>query len=392
METENKKQKRDWFDIGLKALTPAIAGILIAWVGFVSNLTLTSITNKQETARLITELQIQREQAESDLRKDVFDQTLQAFLLKNQKQDYSLSGMSKQLLRLELLALNFGDSLSLSPLFNEFREDLQKRLKPTNSLEKQIYDTERSELRARLYSLARRVASAQVSSLEPRGVSKKFRIPLEDYKHSLHMDCNTYLYNEGYTWPDRQIQYGFGIYSSKNELLKQDDEIQKEFESREVRLAYRDAIYKTSMLDLQGVKRYLQITVSNVDHCAENAKISIFIYKDENNVLQKPVKLPLIKSVGDLPKLANIHATLTEEVKRNFTLDYFNFPKVNNTRLGDTHRFAIVLEEFDLDSDKPYMEVVALIFPSEYASLRDRPGMKEAKKLLESALKNESYD
>ena len=85
--SNNKKEKRNWGDIGLKIVTPAVAGLLIAWAGFVSNYTLSSISSKKESARLITELQIRREQAESGLRKDVFDQTLKAFLLKDKGLD-----------------------------------------------------------------------------------------------------------------------------------------------------------------------------------------------------------------------------------------------------------------------------------------------------------------
>ena len=36
--------------------------------------------------------------------------------------------------------------------------------------------------------------------------------------------------------------------------------------------------------------------------------------------------------------------------------------------------------------DDSSIEIVAIIFPAEYASVRDRPGMKEALELLETAL------
>lgn len=112
---EDEKKKASWVNIGVKIVPPIVTGVLIAWAGFVGNMVLSSISSKQESARLITELQVKREQAECELRKDVFAQALEAFLLKKEDNLGTLNDMSKQLLRLEMLALNFGDSLSLSP-------------------------------------------------------------------------------------------------------------------------------------------------------------------------------------------------------------------------------------------------------------------------------------
>jgi hypothetical protein len=78
------------------------------------------------------------------------------------------------------------------------------------------------------------------------------------------------------------------------------------------------------------------------------------------------------------------------EVNRQFQLDYFNFPVVDNTRLSSNHRFAIVMEEFsaEVTDEDPHLEISGIIFPAEYASLKDRPGMKEAMQLLKTALDN----
>ncbi len=163
---ENKPKQRDWIDICLRAATPLLVGIIVAWVGLFGDTTLTKISNQQESARLLTELQIRREQAESEMRKDIFAQALEAFLLKGKPSDgkvekLSLRAMSKQLLRLELLALNFGDSLSLSPLFSEMRQDLTSA-KPIPDEDVSEYKKRKYQLLKRLNSLAQRVASAQM--------------------------------------------------------------------------------------------------------------------------------------------------------------------------------------------------------------------------------------
>lgn len=95
---------------------------------------------------------------------------------------------------------------------------------------------------------------------------------------------------------------------------------------------------------------------------------------------------------GEQDLLSRMNAGLEEAIKRSFKLDYFNFPIVDNTRLSNNHRFAIVLDELELEGSDPHMELVGIVFPSEYASLRDRTGMKEIRELLESALRNDDEE
>jgi hypothetical protein len=381
------KPQRDWVDIGLKAFMPVVAGLLIAWAGFVSNYTLSSIANNQQSARLITELQISREEAESNLRKDVFDQALQAFLLKDSSYDGSLFGVSKQLLRLELLSLNFGDSLSLSPLFTEFNEDL-KRLKPIKG-EEGIFEESQGELRKRLYSLARRISSAQVSSLTQHGVSKPIIVPI---KHAASEDkCETQLDEEAFASPDiRELQRNFGVLNDKDELLLETKKDFKEYFDFETRLTYVELLNASRIIELDGIVRTLEVKVSNVDLCAEIAKVSVYIFHQEKTISNLQLASKPVGSLNNLNAIAD--EGFRPEVSRTFTLDFFNFPMVDNTRLENNHRFAIVLEEFDLDAAEPYIQLVALIFPSEYASLRDRPGMQEARKLLEKAMSDNDED
>lgn len=386
MRNENPN-KHDWIEIGTKVLTPIIAGLLIAWAGYVSNYTLTDISNNQESARLITQLQIHREQAESELRKDVFAQTLESFLLraKDRTQMNSLDGASKQMLRLELLSLNFGDSLSLSPLFKEFRRDLGK-IEPGDN-EKPTFKYDRGELRNRLYSLARRVASTQAASLGPHGVSKSIDIPLDELKSKILLPCTTTLHRNGFSWPQREVLANFYI---NDHTRAKADELPDLLKSEEGMKIYREMMTEARLIEFQGVKRYLDVTVSNIDHCTKSANVTVFIYKGS------PSKYDIKNDFTDGTTLDSLHNASIEglevEVERSFELDYFNFPVVDNTRLENNHRFAIILNEFDTKSNRPHMELAGLVFPSEYASLRDRTGMEEARKLLESALKNGNDD
>lgn len=396
--SENNKPERDWVNIAIKVFTPVVAGLLIAWAGFVSNYTLSSISSQKESARLIAELQISREQAESELRKDVFDHTLQAFLLKNPEQNNTVKGMSKQLLRLELLALNFGDSLSMSPLFSEFRRDLLYMV-PVEGAGEITFDEDKGDLAKRLNALAKRVASTQVSSLIQHGTSKKITIPLKSYITGKGSSCEPILSEDFFPWPERDTQREFAIYDDNNTVVMSETEIKNLFQedadvtekehSIKTSLLYMYSLNEKRRMSLDDVVRYLELIIEDVNLCEESLKITVKIYKESNaDYTQQLHDFPQITERGDLSIIAT--EGLQIDVEASFTLDYFNFPLVDNTRLENNHRFAIVLEKFDLKSEQPFIQLVGVVFPSEYASLRDRPGMKEARDLLKSALEDDS--
>ncbi|MFT5656901.1 MAG: hypothetical protein ACI9KN_000170 [Gammaproteobacteria bacterium] len=199
----NEPIKRDWVELLFKALTPVLAGLLIAFAGWVTNLSLSAVESKKENARLITELQVNREQAESNLRKDIFDQTLKS-LLKEDSGRADLLSQSKRMLRLELLALNFGDSLSIAPLFTEFKNDL-RHAAPVDDNDRIDHSMRVDILEKRLRSLAKKVSSTQLSALEQHGAPISVRVPLGDI--SFDSACKQRLSKgKGYKWPDDRVK------------------------------------------------------------------------------------------------------------------------------------------------------------------------------------------
>jgi hypothetical protein len=348
-----KNKERDWVDILTRLSIPLMAGLLIAWAGYISEKTLSSISSREESARLITELQVKREQAETDLRKDVFDQALQALLKKNDSEG-GLRELSKQMLRLEMLALNFGDSLSLSPLFNEFRRDLSEVL-PQSDVDRVNFDERAAALRKRLTGLAKRLASTQVSSLIQHGVWLKMLIPLPDLTPSTPCGMLTYT-NDGFKWPADEIRGELGHVSGRND----DSSVIAVFPEK-------------GILKLDGKMRRIKLMVTHVNHCNKSARVNMSIWPVDSD--GKPYDRPADSIV---------------EVERDFQLDFFNFPMVDNTRLAHNQRFSLVMEDFRIDNFASSIEIVSMIFPAEYASVKDRPGMKEALELLNTALKSSS--
>lgn len=339
--------ERDWLATLIKVLTPVIVGLVVAYVGYLSNKTLSEVSNKQESARLVTELQVRREQSESELRKDIFNQTLRTFLLEDAQlaQDYS-----KQILRLELLALNFGDSLSLSPLFHELHRDLDRL---SVSVDQNFRDRKEVEtLRRRLTSLAKRVASAQLSSVLQHGQSIQVRIPFGENNNK--EECSISSQNAGeYKWPDDAVAAEFG-----------------DAEGLEALRAEEIALRRLVVVD--GVMRHVSMSFSEFNICARTIQVSLSIGEGEG----------VSEDVSETEEM-------DKHIYREFRLDFFNFPKVDNTRLGHNQRFAMMIEDFHV-GDSPHVVITSVIFPAEYASMRDAPSMEEALRLLETSFSEKS--
>ncbi len=381
-----QKPKPDRFDRGLKLLTPIINSFLVAFLAFYSNWAINQYASRQENARLITQLQIEREQAESDLRKDVFQQAIGSLLSEDELKSTELP-ISKRLLKLELLAENFGGSLSITPLFGEFDRDLEK-------LENAAGDNFNEEariksLRKRLRSVAKRLSSNQLSALAQHGRVFEFKVPLKP---------------GGKKFADASLEPGKaedGNLSCKQKLadaslesVKDDDDYSREYKwpndaaaatlkAIESTDSYADLVEQEKrekgVRTLNGIERHVSVTLGDLDPQRRAVKVTLEI------CWSKDKQQPKTQFECDNSRDAT--------VSRTFTLDHFNFPKVNNTRLSDNQRFSIVLEEFEPDPDKNspgFLEVAAVIFPAEYSSLRDRPSMQESVNLLNTVLKQQN--
>src|SRR6185436_17139199 len=120
--------------------------LTVAIVGLLASL----FVNRQETAetnrRAFAELLSQREEADTNLRREMFKTVLDSVL---QKGDTDLDG---QILKLEILAYNFSDSLDLAPLF----QDALRRISPAKPNDPNL---------ARLKKVAADVVFKQVEAL-----------------------------------------------------------------------------------------------------------------------------------------------------------------------------------------------------------------------------------
>lgn len=99
----------------------------------------------------------------------------------------------------------------------------------------------------------------------------------------------------------------------------------------------------------------------------------VFLNALSSNVDEKTVnvRLDIETSVND--KFINM-------VTQEFTIDYFQFPMIDNTRLSNDMRCAVVMRDFAYPN---FIEVDILYFPGSHSSLKEKPYYDEVvKKLL----------
>ena len=61
-----------------------------------------------------------------------------------------------------------------------------------------------------------------------------------------------------------------------------------------------------------------------------------------------------------------------------FTVGFFDFPMIDNTRLSHDQRCAVVLTDFyKPDSTNPIANITLLAFPGSHASLKEKPYYEE---------------
>lgn len=120
---------------------------------------------KESARRTYADMMNRREAAESALRKDMFQTTILPFL--GRKTD----DMEASVLRLELLASNFHDSLDLSPLFKDVNRTLTA--KPNKGSE---------ELRQRLTFAAQEVVRREVDAIREASTIRSGMVDMESLK------------------------------------------------------------------------------------------------------------------------------------------------------------------------------------------------------------------
>ncbi len=181
MEEEQEPAKRDlWEKVGLilhssggllTAVTVAIIGLIGS--NYLKDREIKENRYREEAQlaesknRIYIELTSKREEAESNLRKDMFVSIIQSFLRPGS------ATLDERVLNLELLSYNFHESLNLKPLFLY----LERQISSSG-------DPHKKEYMERLYKVATEISRKQMLVLEGAGQKADRIIDLENFKQN----------------------------------------------------------------------------------------------------------------------------------------------------------------------------------------------------------------
>lgn len=333
-------------------LLPLLGTLTVAALTVYVDHAVSKRAEKANNARLATELFSRREQAESELRKDMFGTILRSFL-DEENGTTRAADLPDRLLKLELLALNFGESLSLGPLFQEINRQILTPASYKQDPDNMLLD--QADYMGRLERLARRVSDRQVAAFMGAGLTKNtfdITVPLDQVSNE-----------EVYQWPDDSVKYQ---YPSPDF-----DDADRE-----------DMIKRTSCLQLNGVVRQVAVTLSEASQEMKTLSVKLDIDTTKPKPESSMACLKAMQNYCEQPLPVGCESEITIEQGEpfGFTLDRFNFPMIDNALLSNNQRFATIMRKFTPDSngEAGSIELKGVLFPGEYASLRDKPQLNQA--------------
>src|SRR5688572_24684266 len=160
MADGEKKGHRHWIEISQVVAMPIVTLV----VGYLLNSSISSSQTRDSNLRLYADMMGRREEADSALRKDMFQSILQTFV---SSAPGGRGDPEAQVLNLELLAYNFHESLDLGPLFKHVQRQL------TNGRAAQPADPKDQTLQWRLERVAEEVKERQLAAIGESGAVER---------------------------------------------------------------------------------------------------------------------------------------------------------------------------------------------------------------------------
>jgi hypothetical protein len=294
-----------WLDV-LKAIAIPLVTLFL---GFMFNSSLNSRQTHDTNIRLYTEMMGRREQADSDLRKDMFKSILDTFMRKDPQLKLE-EQVRQEVLNLELLAYNFHESLDLAPLFKHVRSRIPEQVEGPNA-----------DLRKRLEKVAQEVIGRQLTVLSDSGMVEAGETLLQKVDN-----LEAYLFFGSHFVPDPNIRPGIDGVS---------------------RLCL-------SMNSTDGVRHYRQFKVEATEYDPQWREVRVRLYVSR------------ILNLMDCER-ADLDLVGNREIDTRFWIGLFDFPMIDNTHLTHGERCAVSLTEMNP------LKISVAYFPGSRASLKDKP-------------------
>lgn len=320
-----------WLDV-LDVTAKLLGALFLLWVAYIGN-------NLQARLTGIS-LQSQREQAESQLRANMFSNLISPII--GPKKDGEELKADREELLVDLLALNFHDDFELKPLM----EDVDKKL--VNEADTPESETAAAERKA-LWSISRRVAARQIASIQYEWETNKAHGIRGWMKGLFSSNPGCHIYT---------------ITLSKNSEPAAQTDPNQPGEA-------------TGGGDPCAVKAEFEkpFSASSPDHA-----YTVWMVAGHPDWANQTVRLDVSTIPEEEEKEPEPSATY------QFTLTWFDLPLTDNTLLPDSNRFAVNLQgikESDGQDSPGTVEIRVLWFPKGYFTPRERPlNFQQVRKLI----------
>ena len=138
------------------------------------------------------------------------------------------------------------------------------------------------------------------------------------------------------------------------------------------------------MAEIQFVRGENETTIPDVrlTRAKDGTNGRAYFYIDNPKILEGNLEILgmyMIDEEGELVS-RDVNDKFINMVTQEFTIDYFQFPMIDNTRLSNDMRCAVVMRDFSFPN---FVEVDILYFPGSHSSLKEKPYYDDVvKKLL----------
>ena len=301
-------RQRSWIELTKILALPVVTLVLGYWF----NSSLNERQQVESNIRLYAEMMGRREEADSNLRKDMFNSILNTFMARDPASRLSSEEViRRQILSLELLAYNFHESLDIGPLFKDVERRIALEQRGSNE-----------ELRGRLESVALQVIEHQLTALSDVGmVERGDALPQKIGEFQAHVMFGTR------TVADPQVKPGEG--------------------------ASRLCL---SMEAADGSRHYRQFRLELIGLNEAAREVQVHLYVSQ-------------LLTAEQCQQASLDLEGKREVDTNFIVGLFDFPMIDNTRLSGGERASVSLTALNSN----VLSVALAYFPASRASLKDKP-------------------
>jgi hypothetical protein len=323
----------------LESLAKILAGFSAVISAVAIPLFLNSYTEKNRRSEMLMRTMTDREKSDTDIRQSMFQALVSGYLgsLKEDLAKTDEASFRRRMMFLELLTVNFQEYFNTKPLFEDVYRGLQQNVLASSGDDRKKWE----DLQDLLIKSSKNLIARQVTMLNTFGISTNFNIGTGlDKSICVRLydreDFDRVRKNDG---KSRFEAYEFGPWR----------------EDQRPCIGLPSVGNSDIVFEPEGNSRRQSIAVTLVNVVKASALVTVSLYEDI-----------FARNVYQGSRLMN---TMQFEVSR------FDLPYMDNTKMSNGYRFALVLRDVDVERDEAELSVIR--FRSDFISLRDRPYFEE---------------